>query len=127
MSGLGRGGVGGVSTTEMLQSLPSKKPNSFAHRCHPHAGGMAGIVTLGGSVVSDAIMSNMYSAMQSNHEGSSGWRALYVSAVGARAMTLRPADERSCSSHVSHALRTISLSTAFRRRIPFGRSNVELV
>ena len=59
---------------------------------------------LGRSVVSDVSMSNTYSAESDSHEGSSGWRALYVSAVGARAMTLSPADERSCSSHVPHAL-----------------------
>ena len=116
---------GGVITTEMLQPMPST--NSFASLPPPCGVRFMKAITLGRSVVSDVIMSNMYSTEQNIHEGSSGWRALYVSAVGARAMTLRPADERSCSSHASHALRTISLLTAFRRRIPFGRSNVELV
>ena len=110
----------------MLQPLPSKKtPTALRTAATPCDSW--GETTLGRSVVSDVSMSNMDSAEQNSHEGSSGWRALYVSAVGARAMTLRPADERSCSSYVSHAMRTISLSTAFRRRMPFDRSNVELV
>ena len=33
-----------------------------------------------------------------------GWRLCAFPAVGARAVTLRPADEKSCSAHVPHAL-----------------------
>ena len=50
-------------------------------------------------------MSNMYSAGgRTSVKGLRDGELCTSPAVGARAMTLRPADEKSCSSHVSHAL-----------------------
>ena len=104
---------GGDSTTETLQSLPSKKKHQpLRVPAHPHDGfvGSWGEVTLGRSVVRVAIMSNMYSARTCTAQDRTSIKGLRDGelctspAVGARAMTLRPADEKSCSSHVSHAL-----------------------
>ena len=53
-----------------------------------------GEVTLGRSSVSDVIMSNMYSAGgRTSMEGLRGGELCTFPAVGAGAMTLRPADE----------------------------------